>query len=215
MVNKRTKPYGASPFKEEWDVAYRKCSRENPYYDRWLEKYDSLLTGLAPPLLDLGSGYGNDTMWLRCEGRDTVSCDYSLESLRRLRRLAGETKTICCDMLQGLPFQEGTFGAVVANLSLHYFSWRDTVAVFDEIRRVLTARGALFCRMKSLADSEYGQGDLIEKNYFSIGGRHKRFFAEDELQRLFRRWEVHRLVEGRVRRFKVERTFWEAAVRKK
>jgi hypothetical protein len=107
--------------------------------------------------------------------------------------------------------------AVVANLSLHYFSWHDTEKVVADIRRVLAADGCLLCRVNSVADMEHGagQGTRIEENYYNVDGKLKRFFNKERIGELFRGWEMLLCDEHRMTRSGKTKVLWEVVVRKR
>ena len=121
------------------------------------------------------------------------------------------------DMLNGLPFDDGSFRVVIADLCLHYFSWDDTVRIVRDIRRVLKSGGVLLCRVNSTKDVHHGagRGERIEDNYYYVNGDKKRFFDLSQLEALFESWEKLRLREYRLDRFEKPKMLWEAAVRKK
>ncbi|MBW1946155.1 MAG: class I SAM-dependent methyltransferase [Deltaproteobacteria bacterium] len=203
-------------YQREWNKTYSICGTENPTNDFWLEKYDHLLRESRElPIIDLGAGYGNDTIYLKQQGFNTVSCDYSEEALRRLKRLVGTTPTMCFNMLDGLPFLSNTLKTIVANLSLHYFAWYDTERIIEEINRVLVKDGCLLCRVKSIGDKEKGasQGTPIEENYYDFDGKLKRFFDEKQLKNLFRGWNTLHRFEHSIIRFGKTKIFWEVVVR--
>jgi SAM-dependent methyltransferase len=205
-------------YRREWDELYRRRGAEGPAGGSWLESYEHLLRSPGNlPIMDLGCGCGEDTAHLQRRGFDTVSCDYSEEALRRLSGLAPGANTACFDMANGLPFTPGAFMAVVANLSLHYFSWHDTEKVVADIRRVLAADGCLLCRVNSIADTEHGagQGTRIEENYYNIGGKLKRFFDKEQIGKLFRAWEMLLCDEHCMTRSGKTKVFWEVVVRKR
>lgn len=204
-------------YKREWNKIYRTCGAENPIYDFWLDRYDHLLSESRDiPVVDLGAGYGNDTIYLQSKGFKTISCDYSEEALQRLEGLAGSTNALCFDMLDGLPFFNNSFRIIIANLSLHYFAWHDTEQVIGEINRVLKKDGYLFCRVNSTNDTENGagQGIPIEENYYVIDGKRKRFFNEKQITRLLRKWQIVYCFEHSIKRFGKTKIFWEVAARK-
>jgi SAM-dependent methyltransferase len=210
--------FKASVFRREWNELYRAHDAGNPPGASWLESYEQLLGSSGElPIMDLGCGCGEDTAYLRQRGFDTVSCDYSEEALRRLSALAHGAKTACLDMLDGLPFPASAFNVVVANLSLHYFSWHDTERIVADIRRVLADDGYLLCRVNSVADTENGagQGTRIEQNYYNVGGKPKRFFDKGQLGKLFRGWGLLVCDERRMIRSGKVKVFWEVVVRKR
>jgi SAM-dependent methyltransferase len=210
--------FKASVHQREWNELYRTPGAKDPAIASWLESHEHLLRSSGKlPIMDLGCGCGEDTAYLRQRGFDTVSCDYSEEALRRLSGLVCGANTACFDMVDGLPFPSSAFKVVVANLSLHYFCWHDTERIVADIRRVLADDGCLLCRVNSDADTENGagQGTRIEENYYSVGGKLKRFFDEEQLGRLFRGWELLMCDERRMIRSGKMKAFWEVVVRKR
>jgi SAM-dependent methyltransferase len=207
--------FKAQVYQGEWNEIYKTCGAENPKYDFWLEKYDHLLRESQDmPIIDLGAGYGNDTIYLQRQGFSTISCDYSEEALQRLKGLSKATTTMCFNMIDGLPFDANSFRVIIANLSLHYFSWNDTVRIIEEIRRVLVNDGCLICRVNSINDKENGAGHgmPIEENYYNVNGKLKRFFNEKQLKKLFREWNILHCFEQGIERFCKKKILWEIVV---
>jgi hypothetical protein len=77
--------------------------------------------------------------------------------------------------------------------------------------------GHLLCRVNSVRDTNHGagQGRRIEKNYFEVQGRLKRFFNSDCLEELFRDWSIENMNETTLYRNGKEKILWELAVRKR
>ncbi|MBN1413002.1 MAG: hypothetical protein JW969_19340 [Spirochaetales bacterium] len=68
-------------------------------------------------------------------------------------------------------------------------------AVWESIpdsKRLLTAKGKLFCRVNSVFDYSHGAGQVIriEKNYYYQEGIYKRFFDEDMINDFFSDWDI-------------------------
>jgi SAM-dependent methyltransferase len=202
---------------EHWDRVFRELQLVRPQYDLWLDAYERYLSlAKEEPILDLGCGIGCDTLYLAERGYRVVACDLSEEALRRIRRYIPEAETKQVDMTAGLPFADGSFGAVVADLSLHYFAWNETVNAVNDIARVLKPGGALLARFNSVRDVHYGAGlgTELEPNYYEHEGRRKRFFDEPALRRLFHDWPIEALRETDMLRYGKPKRCWElAAVR--
>jgi hypothetical protein len=120
------------------------------------------------------------------------------------------------DMLNGLPFGKGTAKLIIADLSLHYFSWEDTKRVLNDIRTVLVNGGRLLCRVNSVRDTNHGAGQRrrIEKNYYEVQGRQKRFFDRECLEELFKDWSIEFMREAPLYRYGKEKVLWELSVKK-
>lgn len=199
-------------YQQEWNEIYKTGDTATPKYDFWLKKYDHLIRESKDlPIIDLGCGTGNDTLYLQQQGYNTVSCDYAKEALIRLEERLKTSTTKCFDMLDGLPFNSNCHKIVVANLSLHYFSWQDTERVIGEIYRVLMKGGYLLCRVNSIKDKDngIGMGIPVEENYFDIGGKRKRFFDEKQLRNLFIDWRIIHCFEQKMIRLGRQKIFWE------
>lgn len=201
----------------EWDEVYRRCGGLKPGYDLWLEKYDGVLKDSKNiPIIDLGCGYGNDTLFLHERGYKVISCDLSMEALKRLDHFIDKPVIRHFDMLAGLPFDNNSAKIVIADLSIHYFPWKETARIVEEIRRVLTNDGYLLCRVNSAKDIQCDarEGVKIEENYYDLGGRKKRYFEMHHLKRLFRAWDICHIEEYSFERFGSIKVIWEVAIKK-
>ncbi len=167
-------------------------------------------------MLDIGCGYGNDTLYLRERGVRVISCDFSGEALARLHHFIDSPETKQFDMREGLPFEDASAMIVIADLSLHYFPWAETKRIVSEIRRVLLPGGYLFFRVNSVNDRECpsGRGIRIEPHYYNMGGRKKRYFNGYHIQDLLRGWVMIHCDEYCLPRFGKQKILWEAAARK-
>jgi SAM-dependent methyltransferase len=202
----------------EWDDIYSKCGKTKPGYDLWLDKYESILKRMKDTaIIDLGCGYGNDTLYLRERGYTVISCDLSREALRRLQYFIDKPMTIQLDMLDGLPFDTVSAKVIIADLSIHYFRWEDTERIVKEIERVLTHDGYLLCRVHSLNDIGFipKKRNVIQENYYNMNGREKRFFTREHFHRLFRAWNMVHIAEYPINRFGSRKVIWEVAAQKK
>ncbi|MDO3680076.1 class I SAM-dependent methyltransferase [Paenibacillus ehimensis] len=200
-----------------WNDLFSKLRPEQVKYDRWLEPFIGRLDpSEAGPILDLGCGAGNDTMYLTEKGYSVIACDRSAEALMLVQKLMPQAKTERLDLLRPLPFRDGSARAVVSDLSLHYFSWSDTGKIVAEISRVLEPGGQLWCRVNSTRDFEYGagQGRLVEANYYELDGKHKRFFDRPQLEQLFQEWQVSFLQEQTMDRYDKPKVVWVLAATK-
>lgn len=200
-----------------WNEVFQAQGQEKPTYDLWLDKYSAILEeSKAIPIIDLGCGFGNDTLYLHERGYQVISCDYSSEALKRLDYFINTPVTRLFDMKEGLPFPTQSALIIIADLSLHYFSWVDTQKIVNEINRVLTKGGHLLARVNSVNDKNYGaeQGINIEENYYNVDGKLKRFFNQEHLDALFQRWHVTHLAEVEMGRYKKAKILWEMAIQK-
>lgn len=204
--------------KDHWNNEFEKYESKKPKYDLWLDKYaDILEQSKDTPIIDLGCGLGSDSLYLLERGYKVISCDVSDVALERVKVNVSGSQTMLVDMLEGLPFHDLTAKVIVADLSLHYFCWKDTVKIIGEIKRVLVSGGYLFCRVNSTKDINHGagQGNVIEENYYATEGNMKRFFDREQIEKLFDEWECRHIDEHQMNRYKLPKILWEIAVENK
>jgi SAM-dependent methyltransferase len=188
---------------------------KKPVYDLWLDKYENiLLSSQEIPIVDLGCGFGNDTLYLCQKGYRVISCDFSREALKKVVFFIEKPVTKLVDMTKNLPFASECVKIVIADLSLHYFSWDQTQKIVMEIRRILQKGGYLLARGNSVKDINHGagQGIVVEDNYYFKNGQYKRFFDKAQLEKLFAEWEILYNDEYEISRYKNSKILWEIAV---
>ena len=205
---------------DEYWSKYLENNKNEPEFDftkdDWLLKYretfDKFQKGKA---LDLGCGLGQDTMFLLNEGYSVVSLDISEKSLNELKKKIPDDKTIRKDMSKELPFSNEEFALVFANLSTHYYNWRDTKRLYNEIKRLLKPGGIFIGRVNSIKTliNDVKNPILIEENYY-FEKRYLRYFTEKQFARLFTKWHVMVLNETTTNRWKREKVLWEFIVQK-
>lgn len=145
-------------------------------------------------VLELGAGIGSDTLFLASQGFEIVATDFSQPALDKLKEKAGDNaqiETKQFDLSDPFPFEGQSFDAVYTHLTLHYFSRQTTQQIYDEIYRVLKPGGAVAVLLNSTADSEYGQGEKIEDDYFDIPDKGpKRYFSPESLSSFTGKFET-------------------------
>ncbi|MCR8631870.1 class I SAM-dependent methyltransferase [Paenibacillus radicis (ex Xue et al. 2023)] len=198
-----------------WNQVFAEMDNGKPVYDNWLDKHTSLLELTRNiPVIDLGCGVGCDTLYLSERGFRVISCDLSEEALQRVQQYVPNAVTMQVNLLEKLPFESNSAMTVIADLSLHYFSWSDTGSILAELQRVLQPGGNLLCRLNSVHDVDFGagQGIEIELNYYEHEGRRKRFFNEDQVDHLFEKWRVVYKQEAVMTRYRLPKQLWEIVV---
>jgi len=112
--------------------------------------------------------------------------DYSEEAIAQVQKHYS-VNAIVGDIRDPLPYGTEQFDFIISDLSLHYFSEKDTFTILSEIRRVLKRNGIILARLNSIKDKNHGaqQGKEIEKYYYEHNGIKKRFFTEDTIKYFF------------------------------
>ena len=203
---------------EYWDNVHKDYDRATIKVDDWLEKFDDIIMGTQKPILDLGCGGGNDTLYLISKGKQVISCDQSPSAINNIRKNFPEVfDAKCFNMLDGLPFEDEAFDVVIADLCLHYFLKSDTEKILNDIRRILTPGGHLILRVNSINDVLHGagQGPEIEHHVFEMEGKTiKRFFNEEDIRSFFKDFTIEYLKEEIMTRYKLEKRLYRVCVKK-
>jgi SAM-dependent methyltransferase len=202
---------------ERWNRIFQDCGRGRPVYDDWLAKYGEVFNASKDtPIIDLGCGFGNNTLYLCERGYQVISCDFAEAGLQRLSHFLPNPITHLFDLRSRFPFKDGAAKIVVADLCLHYFFEVETTGIIAEIRRILSDGGWLFSRVNSTKDIYYGAGEgtAIETFYYEQNGSRKRFFDESSLRAFFSEWKIEALHEYEMSRYEKPKIVWELAAQK-
>jgi len=203
--------------KERWNRIFEAYGTKPPIYDDWLDKYSDIFDASKDtPIIDLGCGSGNNTLYLDKQGYQVISCDFVEAALQRLSHFIPNPVTRLFDLCRRFPFEDGIAKIVVADLCLHYFSEAETMSIIAEIRRILSNGGWLFSRVNSVKDIYYGAGEgtAIESSYYEQDGGRKRFFDEASLRAFFAEWKIKALHECEMNRYEKPKIVWELAAHK-
>lgn len=178
-----------------WDRYFRAKNDAGEDLDwggRWTRPFVSTLEeGGARTVLEVGCGTGHDAARLAGAGFDVTAVDVSAEAISRAReRYGGEVRFLVADVTAGLPAVDGTFDALMANVSLHMFPWGVTRSAFDEVARVLRPAGLFLFHVNAREDRPLRAhrrrvARELEPNYvLEEIGQTVRFFSADDLRTL-------------------------------
>ncbi len=202
---------------KRWNRIFQDYGTQRPVYDDWLDKYREVLDASSDtPIIDLGCGFGNNTLYLHEHGYQVISCDFAEAALERLPHFIPDPATRLFDLRHRFPFDDGAARIVIADLCLHYFSRAETISVIAEIRRILIDGGGLFSRVNSTNDVYHGAGEgtEIEPLFYEQNDSRKRFFDEASLRDFFAEWKITSLRECEMLRYDKPKMVWELAARK-
>jgi len=185
--------------------------------DPWLERWLPLILERAGPgpVLEIGCGTGQDTATLAKAGARVVAFDLSPLSVAIAKARVPKADITCRDVRDPFPTLGPDVGAVIASLSLHYFSWAETEALAARIRGVLRPGGLFLCRLNSTRDHYHGASGYpeIEPNLFSVNGHPKRFFDRAAIERLFADgWREISIEELITHKYALPKVLWELAL---
>jgi ubiquinone/menaquinone biosynthesis C-methylase UbiE len=188
-----------------WDELHKKMIESGFEMDWGASLTSSVMSYLeySKHILDLGCGQGNDSIRLSRIGLQITGVDLSENAIHAARERAESEKLKIdfrqMDMSLGLKFEDSSFDAVLANLSLHYFSRTQTEFILQEIKRILEPDG-VFClhvnsseegekrRAKGSVISELEPGFFLERD-----GVTRRYFTYDDLDLFLQNWSIVKL----------------------
>ncbi|MBO6558855.1 MAG: class I SAM-dependent methyltransferase [Pseudomonadales bacterium] len=183
--------------------------KDADWLNRWMNEL--LVHSKGCPVLELGCGRGYDTQVLTDNGFEVIALDLSLDALGHCSDIENSL-LVNADLSCSLPFADNTFSFVLASLSLHYFSWQQTLAIAAEIRRVMIGGGMLLMRVNSTDDVNFGaaQANEIDTNYYVYKGQKKRFFLKADVERMLQEMTVIELWHESIDRYGKEKNVWVA-----
>jgi len=211
------------PIRRRWGQWFRdeKSYQFDINYIPWLERYSDLMQGLELPFaLDIGCGRGFDTKFLVEAGLTIISADFSLGALEAARKTVPSSCLVQFDLRDHFPFTDRTFGLIVANLSLHYFSSSDTTKIINELYRILANTGWLIARVNSTSDHGFqsvkdNDRMRIEEDYYVYHGIPRRYFREKSIRQFFSEgWMIDLIEEKKLVRYEKPKALWEFTARK-
>lgn len=182
----------------------------DPWLQRWLPFIRERTGGSA--LLELGCGQGDDTATLIAAGHHVIAIDLSAHAIAEARSRMPAAEYYCRDIRDPFPAQAAELGVVVASLSLHYFTWPETIGLVAQIRNTLRPGGILLCRLNSTNDHHYGASGhpRIADHYYAVHGEAKRFFNQDSINALFGKgWRTLAAEEMIIFRYAHPKMVWE------
>lgn len=203
--------------KAYWNNIHTEYNREDIKFDDWLGKFDEIIENADLPIIDLGCGSGNDTLYLINKNKKVISCDLSENAISNIKKNFPEildAKVV--NMLDGLPFDDNSADLIIADLSLHYFNKNDTIYIINEIKRVLSNNGHLIFRVNSINDVNHGagKGKEVEKNLFLTNdNRLKRFFDIEDINYFFGSFEIEYIKEEIMTRYELEKRLYRGCVK--
>ena len=203
---------------EYWNKAFGRLPRNEIITDDWLDSFAKEIEECQTPIIDLGCGDGNNTLYLLKKGKKVIPCDLTENAVRQIQLNFPEIeRTEQFDMLEGLPFEDGFTDMVIADLCLHYFTEEDTLHILEDIKRILKPGGILFARVNSVRDTNHGAGEGLEVErhlFLTKDNRYKRFFDKEDIELFFGAWNIQYLGEETMDRYKEDKVLWRIAARK-
>lgn len=184
----------------------------DPWLDRWIPELKEATSG--SPLLEIGCGAGEDTKVLVSHGLEVVAFDLSHQQAAKARAAAPDASISVQNVLDPFPLEGTGIGAVVASLSLHYFTWEVTQSLVRRIHGTLRPGGLFLGRFNSTEDSNYGAtgNPEVEPGLSLVEDQTKRFFSQASVKSLFGQgWRVRSMEHMVIHKYQLPKAIWEVA----
>lgn len=194
-----------------------KVKQREQAYDGWLADYETEIEKCATPIIDLGCGLGNNTLYLLEKGKEVLACDYSEVAIETIQKEIPEAKTKLFDMTQKFPIEDNFTDVVIADLCIHYFTEEVTIFIISEIKRILKPNGVFLFRVNSVNDSNFlsNNSKIAEKFVWQPEWKKsKRIFDKESIRDFFADWKIEKIKEEKMLRYEKEKIVWNCAVRK-
>lgn len=168
--------------------------------DIWTREYKEYFNRKGK-CLDLGCGIGQYSKELMSYGYEVTSSDISDIALEKVKEF--NSNVIKLDMKEKLPFSDNEFDLVFANLSIHYFSDKDTKKLMLEIKRVLKKDGLFIGSVNGLEGYEKIKETAIEieKHYWFNKNKYIRLFDKEDLKKYLSIFNIINIEERETIRF--------------
>jgi SAM-dependent methyltransferase len=161
-------PYDSANITNYWDKKYSKCK------DIWgtnpstaaicVMDYMARNQHLPGRLLDLGCGYGRDTVYFSENGFDVIGVDVSTRGIRMARTLFPGLHFARMNF-QKQTFPKHHFKYVYANFFFHLIPDRsERRNMIIDCYEILAPGGLLFSTLSSKKDQDYANGTKVEKD---------------------------------------------------
>lgn len=174
--------------------------------DIWIREYKEYFNRKGK-CLDLGCGIGQYSKELMSYGYEVTSSDISDIALEKVKEF--NSNVIKLDMKEKLPFSDNEFDLVFANLSIHYFSDKDTKKLMIEIKRILKKDGLFIGSVNGLEGYEKIKETAIEieKHYWFNKNKYIRLFDKEDLKNYLSIFNIINIEEREIIRFEHKKNY--------
>lgn len=144
-------------------------------------------------VLDLGCGNGRHVVYFGKQNLRVSGIDISPQAIEWAREWCarvGVSADLRVCSIDALPYEHGSFDAVVSHGVLDHVPAPLAAAAVKEVFRMLRPGGIFYCDLRSIADDEFGQGEEVACNTFRLkdgyeAGLVQHFFSIEEIDQMF------------------------------
>lgn len=174
--------------------------------DIWITDYRQYFNGKGK-CLDLGCGIGQYSKELMNYGYEVTSADISDIALKKVKEFNGCVVKV--DMKEKLPFLDCSFDLVFANLSIHYFSDKDTKNLILEIKRILKKGGLFVGSVNGIQGYEKIKDTAVEleQHYWFNKNKYVRLFDKNDLEKYLDVFDILKIEEKETVRFEHKKNY--------
>ena len=161
-------------------------------------------------ILELGGGYGRDTIYFVENGFHVYVLDFSDTGLDLIKQKAEELNlsenitTLQHDVRDALPFEDESFDGCYSHmLYCMALTTKELEFLSDEIRRVLKSGGLNIYTVRNTDDSHYRQGIHRGEDMYENQGFIVHFFNKEKIEHLAKSFDItniERFEEGKLPR---------------
>jgi SAM-dependent methyltransferase len=184
--------------------------------DYWSKKYraEGLIWGRTPTagvrvfsdflaekrtlkLLEVGCGYGRDSVYLAKRGCNVTGVDASEEAIALAQKAWGKQRRVVFTPGKGesLDFPSKAFDAAWSSNLLHLYEEEARQRILQEMGRVLVNDGILGFSVASVKDPKFGEGEKLDEDTFLVQGKLMHFFREGEIVNAMEGFKILKLQE--------------------
>lgn len=183
------------------EIGIGRVSNREAKQDKWLNPLIPVLREhRSVRVLDLGCGSGYDALALAQSGFTVSGCDISQVAVDHAQEQAKQAGLSIDyrqhDIARPLPYPDGSFDAVICNLTLHMFPVEVATVIVAQVRRCLAPSGLFLFHVNSSDDLPYRsklQPPVVPlgNDMYRLGsGQTMRFYSERDCRDLLEGWDI-------------------------
>jgi adenylylsulfate kinase-like enzyme len=135
-------------------------------------------------LADLGCGNGRDSLFFAKNGLNVCAIDRSEQAIYTLRKSKNNAQSlefICGNFTDNETLYSKRFDYIYSRFTIHSIFAKEQPKMLRNVFNALNPNGLFFIEARSVKDSIFGKGTMIENNCYIHDGHFRRFIVLDDL----------------------------------